>query len=36
MEKVIDDVPTAFFLRLFYLSDSNANVSDRPVGELGL
>jgi len=36
MEKVIDDIPTVFFLRLFYVCDNGGGVTSKPVGELGL
>jgi len=35
LERVIDDIPTVFFFRLFYVSDAGSSVTGRPVGELG-
>lgn len=34
-ENVDDDVMSAFFLRLFYVTDSNTSITGRPIGELG-
>jgi len=31
-----DDVPTVFFLRLFYVNDGDVGISSKPVGELGI
>jgi len=35
MENVADDIPSAFFLRLFYVADSSSSVTSKHVGELG-
>jgi len=34
-DSVFDDIPSAFFLRLFYVTDDHSIISGRSVGEFG-